>query len=310
MAIKALFFGVDDLFNELRPFYELAVQRGEIAPVAFAVIEQGKISVFPANGGGGGNPSGFEIAIISSNQNFYERMKILESNGVPRNRIIDGKVFKVPNLDLPRLINEMILYGAWNNSNLSFDTCYHFNYLRVYNLNNNSSTVVIDKKSYIGDAFIDGRGNISIGKFSSISWKITFNIGRNDDHNYKNVGSYGLGHLGWTAPKEFFPPSEPCQILIGNDVWIGRGSILKATNPEKPLVIGDGAVIASDSVVVKNVPPYAIVGGNPAQIIKYRFDEKIIEGLLRIKWWDWDIDKIHDNFKYFNRVEEFVEMHG
>ncbi|MBQ7199266.1 MAG: antibiotic acetyltransferase, partial [Selenomonadaceae bacterium] len=68
-------------------------------------------------------------------------------------------------------------------------------------------------------------------------------------------------------------------------------------------------VIASDSVVVKNVPPYAIVGGNPAKFIKYRFDEKIIEALLRIKWWDWDIDKIHDNFKYFNRVEEFVEMH-
>ncbi|MBQ7475937.1 MAG: hypothetical protein IJT06_00910 [Selenomonadaceae bacterium] len=51
MAIKALFFGVDDLFNELRPFYELAVQRGAIDPVAFAVIEQGRISVFPANGG-------------------------------------------------------------------------------------------------------------------------------------------------------------------------------------------------------------------------------------------------------------------
>ncbi len=56
MAIKALFFGVDDLFNELRPFYELAVQRGAIESVAFAVIEQGRISVFPANGGGGGKP--------------------------------------------------------------------------------------------------------------------------------------------------------------------------------------------------------------------------------------------------------------
>lgn len=54
MAIKALFFGVDDLFNELRPFYGLAVQRGDIEPVAFAVIEQGRISVFPANGGGYG----------------------------------------------------------------------------------------------------------------------------------------------------------------------------------------------------------------------------------------------------------------
>ena len=71
-------------------------------------------------------------------------------------------------------------------------------------------------------------------------------------------------------------------------------------------IIGDGAVIASDSVVVKSVPPYAIVGGNPARIIKYRFSEDIIAALLRIKWWDWDIDKIYEEFKYFNRVEEFV----
>ena len=84
---------------------------------------------------------------------------------------------------------------------------------------------------------------------------------------------------------------------------------MKCTNPNKPLVIGDGAVVASDSVVVKNVPPYAIVGGNPAQIIKYRFPEHVIESLLRIKWWDWSLDKIHDNFKYFNDIEKFISLH-
>ena len=84
---------------------------------------------------------------------------------------------------------------------------------------------------------------------------------------------------------------------------------MKCTNPDKPLIIGDGAVIASDSVVVKNVPPYAIVGGNPAQFIKYRFPPYIIRALLRIKWWDWDINKIHDNFKYFNDIERFVALH-
>ena len=84
---------------------------------------------------------------------------------------------------------------------------------------------------------------------------------------------------------------------------------MKCTNPKKTLVIGDGAVIASDSVVVKDVPPYAIVGGNPAKVIKYRFPPHIIKALLRIKWWDWSLDKIHDNFKYFNDVEKFISLH-
>ena len=105
------------------------------------------------------------------------------------------------------------------------------------------------------------------------------------------------------------PKRGGCKISIGSDVWIGRGCIFKCANPDKPLIIGDGAIVASDSVVVKNVPPYAKVGGNPAKVIKYRFSEKIIESLLRIKWWEWDMDKIYENFKYFNDVEKFVELH-
>ena len=150
---------------------------------------------------------------------------------------------------------------------------------------------------------------MEVGNFSSLSWEIIFNFLSLGDHNYHNVHTYPQTHSDWIFPREFFPPTGQCKVLIGNDVWVGTNCNLKCTNPVKPLIIGDGAVIASDSVVVKNVPPYAIVGGNPAQVIKYRFDEKIIESLLRIKWWDWDIDKIHDNFKYFNQVEKFVEMH-
>ena len=113
----------------------------------------------------------------------------------------------------------------------------------------------------------------------------------------------------WTLQEKSYLPSGQCKILIGNDVWIGRGCSLKCSTSNKPLIIGDGAVIAADSVVVKNVPPYAIVGDNPARLIKYRFSEDIIEALLRIKWWNWDIDKIYKNFKYFNRVEEFIALH-
>ena len=310
MAVKALIFGVDDMFNGLRPYYEMFVQRGDIEIVGYAVFEQGTIKLFSPQGGGG-DLSNFEIAIISSRQNFYDRMKMLERIGVPRNRIIDGRVFKVPNLNFTRLLTEGIAYGVWDQVNFGMDL--RMTYPMVYEIKNHDLFFSIGKKTYVSNIFIEGNGKIqgilSIGNFSAISWRIIFNFGLNREHNYHNLSSYPVWSFEWAVTDELKPQINPTKIQIGNDVWIGKGSILKCSNPAKPLIIGDGAVIASDSVVVKSVPPYAIVGGNPAQIIKYRFDEKIIEGLLRIKWWDWDIDKIHDNFKYFNRVEEFVEMH-
>ena len=306
MALKALIFGVDDLFNELKPYYEMAVQRVDIDIVGYAVFEKDGIRLYPATGGGT-DPRNFEVAIISSNQNFYDRMKMLENLGIPRNRIIDGRVFKVPNLNFQRLLNEGIAYGVFDRPFISGGMW--IIHPRHYKIKNSPSTVTVGTKSYITSATVMVDSSLTIGNFSSISWNINFLMKYNSDHNYRNVGSYGLGHFDWNVPEEFYPNSGDCNITIGSDVWIGRNCIFNSNNPEKPLVIGDGAVIASDSVVVKSVPPYAIVGGNPAQIIKYRFSDKIIESLLRIKWWDWDIDKIHDNFQYFNRVEEFVEMH-
>ena len=233
---------------------------------------------------------------------------MLERAGVPRNKIIDGRVFKVPNLNFPRLLSEGVAYGILEKKGFGANS--HTIYPQIYITPDKKTLFKFGLKSYISiNALIDGNGAIEVGNFSSISWNITIELGLNGSHNHNLVGSFPLGFSDWKVPENFYGFVGQKKILIGNDVWIGRGSILKCTNPEKPLLIGDGAVIASDSVVVKNVPPYAIVGGNPAQIIKYRFDEKIIESLLRIKWWDWDIDKIHDNFKYFNRVEEFVEMH-
>ena len=154
-----------------------------------------------------------------------------------------------------------------------------------------------------------GMGEVSLGNFCLFATDIFFSLGQNRSHNYRNVGILSASIMDWKLPREFYPPQGACKILIGNDVWCGRGCTFKCSNPNKPLVIGDGAVIASDSVVVKNVPPYAIVGGNPAKIIKFRFSEDVIESLLRIKWWDWSLDKIYDNFKYFNDIEKFISLH-
>ena len=308
MAYKTLIFGVDDMFNELKPFYDAEVQRGNLEIVAFAVLEQNGIRfVTPQGrpGGGVNNPLNFELAIISSRNDFYQRMKFLEAQGVPRNRIIDGKVFKVPNLDFPRLIKDGIAYGIFDKTFFSDATCNI--YTRIYV--GQGVAVKLGTKSYIGNTCIEGNGLIDTGKFSALSWSLRFNMGQNGDHNYQNVSNYALTYLDWQFPQEFLPPQGTCKILIGNDVWIGRGCNLKCSNPNKPLVIGDGAVVASDSVVVKNVPPYAIVGGNPAKIIKFRFSEDVIESLLRIKWWDWSLDKIHDNFKYFNNINKFISLY-
>ncbi|WP_445709697.1 CatB-related O-acetyltransferase [Flavobacterium mesophilum] len=83
-------------------------------------------------------------------------------------------------------------------------------------------------------------------------------------------------------------------IEIGNDVWIGTGSTILTG-----VKIGDGAVIAANAVVTNDVPPYAIVGGTPAKVLKYRFSEEIINELLKIEWWNWEIDKIKTNKELF-----------
>lgn len=85
-------------------------------------------------------------------------------------------------------------------------------------------------------------------------------------------------------PKDVISKKQP---TIGNDVWIGTNAIIL-----KGVRVGDGAVIAAGSVVTKDVPPYAIVGGVPAKIIKYRFDTELIERLLSICWWDYEISDL------------------
>jgi len=306
MAYKTLIFGTDDQFNELKPYYAREVQRGNLEIVAIAIIKNKHIALFDATGKKqlSAYSLKFDLAIISSRNNFYNRMKFLEAQGVPRNRIIDGAVFKVPNLDFPRLLNENIACGK-------LDKVFKANFATIYpqRLSAGNTGVELGVKSYISGATIERDGIVSVGNFSAISWGITFEFALSQNHNYRSVTAYSFVMMDWLVPREFFPPFGEYRIEIGSDVWIGRGCFFKCTSPEKPLTIGDGAVIASDSVVVKSVPPYAIVGGNPAQIIKYRFPPHIIESLLRIKWWDWSLDKIHDNFKYFNDIEKFISIH-
>jgi len=97
-------------------------------------------------------------------------------------------------------------------------------------------------------------------------------------------------------------PRYKGDIVIGNDVWIGYGVTILSG-----VTIGDGAIVAANSCVVKDVPPYSIVGGVPAKVIKYRFDDETIGKLLKIRWWDWDEQKIRDSVKDMPNPKLFVE---
>lgn len=91
-------------------------------------------------------------------------------------------------------------------------------------------------------------------------------------------------------------------VVIGHDVWIGANACILPG-----VTIGDGAIIAAGAVVNKDVEPYAIVGGVPAKLIKYRFDSKMISKLMKIKWWNWSNKEIEDNIEFFYCPEKFCE---
>ncbi len=137
---------------------------------------------------------------------------------------------------------------------------------------------------FIGDQLI-------IGKFCMIASGVTFIMnGANHLTDAISTFPFAIFGNGWEdAMKGKNYPSKG-DTIIGNDVWIGYNvTIMAGVN------IGDGAIIASNATVTKNVAPYSIVGGNPAKEIKKRFSQEKIEKLLQLKWWDWPIEKITKN---------------
>lgn len=93
--------------------------------------------------------------------------------------------------------------------------------------------------------------------------------------------------------------------VIGNDVWIGYNATIMPG-----IHIGDGEIIATNAVVTKDVPSYSIVGGNPAKLIRYRFDEETIDILNTLKWWNWDVEKITEYIPILtsNNTDDLKEL--
>jgi virginiamycin A acetyltransferase len=140
---------------------------------------------------------------------------------------------------------------------------------------------------FVGDKLI-------IGKFCALATGIKF-IMNGANHKISGFSTYPFDIFGngWerVAPQ---PEELPFKgdTVIGNDVWIGYEAVIMPG-----VKIGDGAIVAAKSVVTKEVPPYSVVGGNPANLLKKRFSEETIELLLEISWWNWDIEKITKNLE-------------
>jgi len=140
---------------------------------------------------------------------------------------------------------------------------------------------------FMGDKLI-------IGKFCAIAKDVKF-IMNGANHKISGLSSYPFSIFsnGWekVIPKSGELPYKG-DTVIGNDVWIGYDSLIMPG-----VKIGDGAIIASRSVVIKDVEPYTVVGGNPAKEIKKRFSDDIVDRLLKIAWWNWSKEKITNNLE-------------
>jgi len=162
----------------------------------------------------------------------------------------------------------------------------------------------VDQEHEVYDAFVEQE--IYIGKFSQIAPKVVF-CGAINHHwvKYKKAVSIFAFDSQWKMPN-WFPELTISRgpIVIGNDAWVGRGSFIL-----DGVTIGDGAIVGAMSVVAKDVPPYAVVVGNPAKIVHYRYSEDQIKKLLAIKWWDWPEDLIKERLEDFKDIDVFVDKY-
>ncbi len=166
-------------------------------------------------------------------------------------------IIKNPNI----IVGDYTYYDDFNNpENFERNVLYHFD--------------------FIGDQLI-------IGKFCAIASDVKFIMnGGNHRTDWLTNYPFPIFGNGWES---VMPDAWPFKgnTVIGNDVWIGYGATIMPG-----IKIGDGAIIGAQAVVTRDVPPYTIVGGNPAKEIRKRFEDSMIEDLLNIRWWDWDIQKI------------------
>jgi virginiamycin A acetyltransferase len=143
-----------------------------------------------------------------------------------------------------------------------------------------------------------------IGKFCMIASGVKFIMnGANHLTDSLSTFPFAIFGNGWENAMEDKTYPQKGDLVIGNDIWIGHNATIMAG-----VSIGDGAIIATNATVVKDVAPYTVVGGNPATEIKKRFPQETIDKLLKLQWWNWDIEKITKNVQHLtgNSIESLL----
>lgn len=187
----------------------------------------------------------------------------------------------------------------------------------VYKYKFNYNSIISDKSKLHGEysivnsslddySYIENNSKIvhtEIGKFCSIGPNFNCGVGIHPTNGISTAPMFYAKNLSNGISLSNHSKVEQTKpIKIGNDVWVGINvTILDG------VVIGDGAIIAAGSVVTKNIPDYAIYGGVPAKLIRYRFNEKQIIQMKKIKWWNFEFEKLQQIEEMFFEIDEFIK---